>query len=300
MDAAAGAVEGAHAIDAMIDESIGTLLVPTIKRVPRARAKTHPRWMAQAQTVVDAAGWTDEGGTADDPLCDTGRVASELGIAHVTARRWMRDGTVPCVTITRQGRQARLARLGDVWALRDRLADRILLPELALELQMRYHELYQLARTLNLTLEAHPTSRALLVHPAAAQAIRDERRRITDLHARSVKVAVAARELGVAASTITVMIKRGDLVLDGQTDGSRARFVTRSSLGSVQRKRLVSPRTGRIEPERLSIAEVIRFTGRSRAEILDLVRAGVLEQVPGRGRCELTDAGLKAWMSTSA
>jgi hypothetical protein len=48
------------------------------------------------------------------------------------------------------------------------------------------------------------------------------------------------------------------------------------------------------------LADVIRFTGRSQTELLDLVRAGVLEEVPGRGKCELTAASLRSWMTASA
>ena len=45
---------------------------------------------------------------------------------------------------------------------------------------------------------------------------------------------------------------------------------------------------------------MVRFTGRSRSELLDLVRAGVLEEVPGRGACELTAASLRSWMTACA
>jgi hypothetical protein len=39
--------------------------------------------------------------------------------------------------------------------------------------------------------------------------------------------------------------------------------------------------------------------GRSRVELLDHVRAGVLEEVPGRGACRLTAVSLRAWMTVS-
>ena len=39
-----------------------------------------------------------------------------------------------------------------------------------------------------------------------------------------------------------------------------------------------------------------RFTGHSTRELMDLVRAGVLEQVPGRRACQLTATSLRAWM----
>ncbi len=50
----------------------------------------------------------------------------------------------------------------------------------------------------------------------------------------------------------------------------------------------------------MPLADVIRFTGRSQIELLDLVRAGVLEEVPGRGTCQLTASSLRAWMTVSA
>ena len=50
----------------------------------------------------------------------------------------------------------------------------------------------------------------------------------------------------------------------------------------------------------MPLADVIRFTGRSRIGLLDLVSAGVLEEVPGRGTCQLTASCLRAWMAASA
>jgi hypothetical protein len=50
-----------------------------------------------------------------------------------------------------------------------------------------------------------------------------------------------------------------------------------------------------LECATVSFADVVRFTGRSRIEVLDLVRAGVLEEVSGRGTCQLT-AGEPAYL----
>lgn len=47
----------------------------------------------------------------------------------------------------------------------------------------------------------------------------------------------------------------------------------------------------------IPIAEVARFTGCSTTELMDLVRQGVLEQISGRHRCELTATSLRKWMS---
>jgi integrase len=289
----------AQAIDAMIDESIGTLLVPTGRRAHWAHGHPARQRADEVRHVIDAAGWTLEPGDVDNPLCDTRRVAGELGVALTTARRWMHDGTVPCVTTSQFGRRQRMVQLRDVWSLRDRLADRILLPDLAVELGIRYHEIYQLARRMGLDLERHPTSRQFEIPMESAQRLRQEHERVMALHARSMKIAVAARELGLAVSTVGLMAKRRDIDLDSETDSSGARFVTRASVNRYRNQRGVSSRVQPFIGAAVPLANVIRFTGRSRTELLDLVRAGILEQVPGRRSCELTAASLQAWMTGS-
>jgi hypothetical protein len=51
------------------------------------------------------------------------------------------------------------------------------------------------------------------------------------------------------------------------------------------------------EQAAVRVAEVARFTGHTGAELGDLVKAGVLEQVPGRRHLPLTAASLGAWMA---
>lgn len=103
-----------------------------------------------------------------------------------------------------------------------------------------------------------------------------------------MKIAAAARQLNLAVSTVGLMAKRGDLDVDPETDSSDARFVTRGSVEKYQIARIGDPSEGKLDRTAVSLADVVRFTGRSRIELLDLVHAGVLEEVPGRGRCELT------------
>ena len=192
--------------------------------------------------VLNAARWTVDPGSADDPLCDTGRVAAELQIAETTARRWMRDGALRSFTTNDgEGIARRLARLSDVWALRDRLADRILLPDPAVDLGVRHQELYQCARRLGIDLTQHPTSRRLEISADAARQLRDEHARVRALHARAVKVAAAARVLDLDASTVRLMAERGDLDIDPETDSSRALFVTRASVEKASTGRRGSP-----------------------------------------------------------
>ena len=185
--------------------------------------------------MLGAAGWLVDPGDPDDPLCDAQRVADELGIAVMTARRWMADGIVASTVAPRRQRGVprRFARLSAVWACRDRLAERVLLPDLAEQLGLRYHELYNMVRRLGLHLDLYPGTREYQVTPEAAAALRAEHERVRALHRRSMKLAAAARQLKVVISTAALLVKHGDLDLDPETDSSGAKFVTRASVEAV-------------------------------------------------------------------
>jgi hypothetical protein len=47
----------------------------------------------------------------------------------------------------------------------------------------------------------------------------------------------------------------------------------------------------------VALDEAGRFTGETPRALMDLVRAGVLEQVPGRRVAQLTATSLRAWMA---
>jgi hypothetical protein len=81
-----------------------------------------------------------------------------------------------------------------------------------------------------------------------------------------------------------------------ETDSSGARFVTRSSVEAawMARQERRKPTTAQAA---VAVAEVARFTGHTSAELVDLVKAGVLQQVPGRRQLLLTAASLRAWMA---
>lgn len=293
--------EVARVLDQIIGGSIGSLLIPTTRGIHWGQAYRDLGRVEHAEATLAAAGWLIDPGSALDPLCDAGRVATELRLADTTARRWLRDGTLRCVIVEDgDGVPRRRARLSDVWALRDRLAGRILLPDLAQELGVRYHELYRLSRLMGLEFEQHPASRQFEVPAEAADCLRAEHARVRALHQRSMKLAAAARVLGLAVSTVGLMAKRGELDVDPETDSSHARFVTRASVEAWRIARAGDTSGRRLERATVPLADVVRFTGRSRIELLDLVRAGVLEQVPGRGGCELIAASLRAWMTASA
>jgi hypothetical protein len=44
-------------------------------------------------------------------------------------------------------------------------------------------------------------------------------------------------------------------------------------------------------------AEVLRFTGLGRRAVVDLIRAGALEELPGRRTCDITTTSLEVWLA---
>lgn len=79
-------------------------------------------------------------------------------------------------------------------------------------------------------LDLYPRTREYQVTPEAAKALRADHDRIRALHRRSLKLAAAARQLEVAASTASLLAKRGDIVVDRETDSCGAIFVTHVSV----------------------------------------------------------------------
>lgn len=285
-------------LDDKITTSIGTLLTPTTRR-PYWGKQNPLRERAEhiTATLVDV-GWVVDPGSPDDPLCDAERVAAELDIHPNTARRWMADGTLTAIVAPdAQGVPRRYSYLSAVWAQRDRLARCLLLPDLAEQLGVRYHEVYNTVRRLGLAMEQHPATRMYEVTPEAADAVRSEFGRVQALHRRSMKLPAAAVQLHLAASTVRLLAQRGDLVVDPETDSSGLRFVTRTSVRAYwiahneAKRRLAEPVAA------VPLAEVARFTGKTPRALMDLVRAGVLEQVPRRRAVHLTAASLRAWMA---
>ena len=291
-------IKVAAILDEKITASIGTLLTPTTRR-PYWGKQNPLRARAEhiTATLVDA-GWVVDPGSPDDPLCDAERVAAELDIHPNTARRWMADGTLPAIVAPdAQGVPRRYSRLSTVWAQRDRLARRVLLPDLAEQIGVRYHEVYNTVRRLGLAMEQHPATRMYEVTPEAADAVRNEFGRVQALHRRSMKLPAAAVQLHLAASTVRLLAQRGDLVVDPETDSSGLRFVTRTSVRAYWIAHNEAKRRPAQPIAAVPLAEVARFTGETPRALMDLVRAGVLEQVPGRRAAHLTAPSLRAWIA---
>ena len=286
-------------LDEKISADIGTLLTPTTRLVRWSRSNPIFARRDHVTATLLASGWQIEPGDPDDPLCDAPRVAEELGIVDTTARRWMTDGTLTSVVAPDDhGNPRRYSRMSDVWALRNELKNLIRLPDLAEELGVRYDELYRSMRHLGLRPSQHPTSHEFTLSADEARALRAEHERVRALHRRSAKLADAARRLKLSFTTVRLMAAHGDLDRDPETDTSGAWFVTRASVDRCWLARS-QPRSRREQSvATVPFVEVMRYTGLGRRAVVDLVRAGDLEEVPGRrATCEVTLASLQNWLA---
>ena len=211
----------------------------------------------------------------------------------------MTDGTIPSVVVPDgDGVPRRYSRLSDVWAHRDQLAGVIRLPDLAEQLGVRYDEIYRMpatsASTSNSTpptaSSASPTRKPTLSGPST--------QRVRALHRRSMKLPAAARQLKLTFSTVRLLAIRA-------TSSSTPR-PTPAAPGSSPAPRSRACWLARNEAKRrkaqpvatVPFAEVVRFTGLGRRAVVDLIRAGVLEELPGRrSSCEITTTSLEAWLA---
>jgi len=290
-------------VAALLDDNVAaqitTLLTPTTRAVHWGKTNPLSFRADHVSAVLAAAGWQVEPGDPDDPLCDANRVAEELGIVATTARRWMSDGTIGSVVAPDgDGVPRRYSRMSDVWAHRDQLAGVIRLSDLAVQFGVRYDEIYRSMHHLGLNPDQHPTSREFTLSSEEAGALRAEHERIRALHRRSMKLPTAARQLKLSFTTVRLLATRGNLELDAESDTSGARFVTRTSVEACWIARNEARRRTAQSTAMVPFAEVMRFTGLGRRAVVDLVRAGILEELSGRrSTCEITAASLQAWLS---
>lgn len=134
--------------------------------------------------------------------------------------------------------------------------------------------------------ETEASTRVLVAPPAMMELLRvvlAEHARVRALHRRSMKLAAAAIRLGAAVSTVGLMAKRGEPDVDPQTENSGALPVTRASVEQRCRADHQLREAEGSDRACVPFGDVVRFTGRTHTEVLDLVRAGALDQAPGRG-----------------
>lgn len=218
-------------------ELLNGLCVPTLVRCTTGRQRSLAVEATRIDVELAERGWlivlTDDDG---DPLLGSAEVAAELGVTPKTARQWMAAGLVPSISVTDRGRGTeRRSRLSDVTKVRDRLAARVTLKDVAAEVEQPYHTVYQYVRAQRLELEAWG-ERDYLVPAATASHLRDHYARQAALHRRAVPLSVAAAMLGATVPGVQRLVEDGVLTADDRAHDGR-RMVTRESIAAAQSAR---------------------------------------------------------------
>lgn len=216
----------ADEIERSILATVGTLIIPTSSFPQFGRNHPiRPRLDDVRCQLIEAGALTetltDDG---DEPLLDAAEVALELGCHESHARRLMRRGVLHADD--RSGRH-RVA-FSDLEAYRATKLPN--LRDVADRHGIDYHRLYRLVEQLGIELERDPVSDDFAIDPAAEAALLAEVHRVDALRSRACTVADAARRLRKAHSTVRLLLRRGELDVDPETDASGARFITDESI----------------------------------------------------------------------
>lgn len=214
----------ADEIERSILGTVGTLIIPT-SAFPQF-GRNHPirQRLDDVRCQLIEAGVLLEARDGDELLLDAAEVALELDCHESHARRLMRRGVLPTDD---RGAQRRVA-YSDLEAFQ--AAKLPNLRDIADRHQVDYHRLYRLVDQLGIELERDPVTNDFAIDAAAEAALLAELRRVDALRSRACTVADAARRLRKAHSTVRLLVRRGELVVDPETDASRARFVTYESI----------------------------------------------------------------------
>lgn len=260
-------VPAAKRIEAEIAATIGTLVVPTVRR-PNYRADRCKVRAAHIDAELARAGWqVDDDGSGE--WVGTAEAAAVLGMSETATRRLFPDQIAAEKSPAGDWR----VRLGDVIAYRERHRGSVYLQAVAHRAERSYHQAYQMLGRLDISSEVDPYTRQLLLTSEQADAVVAEFARIDRLHERAVPVAVACAELNLKHPSVHGLIRSGRLQADSETDTSGRLFISTASL--VAEKATRKPASVPV----VRAGELATLAGVARSDLTALARAGRLTSV---------------------
>ncbi len=290
-----------------IRRQIGDLLVTPGADPNPAQAARDPARAAHMRTTLAAAGWVD----APDGV-DVEHAAAQLGIAPLTLRRKIRRGEVAAVesvgaagapvTVIPDDEMDRLLETrttstGDLLP-----AEAVTTSDLAEQLGIGYHTVYQWTMSGRITARRHPGTRVLVVDPADVERELAEVDRVAALRARSMTVTQAAERIECGHSMIHHWLRRNDLERDDETDSNGVIYITRESVEAkaAQQAAKREQRAHRrpVPGDLVPLSEVQRRTGHTRDQINALAAAGILTRRDHDRRYHVERASLDAYQAS--
>jgi hypothetical protein len=274
-----------------IETQVGDLLVPTSVHNSFGVRTRSRRQLDVIEAVFVAHGWRSERDTDELTPMD---VAHDLGLAVTTVRRQMQEGTIPARKRQWGRREVWVTDRATLEEYKARGANGIDLTDLADELGMTYHQAYRMLGELGL----HPqqgNGDRLRLNAAEADQLRSEAARVRALHRRAMRVSEAATLLGVNPRTFRGWVTAGRLELDPETDSSRAKFVTRTSVEELRTQRSPTRHVVSGAEGTLSLLEASELTQLPRQGLLALIKRGELETVTAARSRRVIIASLRRW-----
>jgi integrase len=290
-----------------IRRQIGDLIVTPGADPNPGHDNRDPARAAHIRTTLAAAGWIE----APDGV-DVEHAATQLGIAPLTLRRKIQRGEIEgvesvgaagaAVTVIPDEEMDRLleTRTTPTGVLLP--ADAVTISDLAEQLGLDYHTVYQWTMTGRITARPHAGTRHLVVDPADVERELAEVARVAALRARSMTISQAAERIECGHSMIQHWLRRGELRSDEETDSNGVAYLTRESVEAkaAQQAAKRAQRLGRrpMPEDLVPLAEVQRRTGHTRHEIRKLVDVGTLTRRDHDRRYHIERASLDAYQTS--
>lgn len=229
--------EAADAMQAAIEADIpgGLLMVPTTISCTTGSQKALARRRDEIDHALRALGWLyTPGAQADgDVLCTPAMVAKELKIEVVTARRMLQDGRIPSHVVKVRGHgKERRARMADVLAIKAERAGKVTLKDLAAELDISYHRLYNWVAKRHLAMDKD--GRDAFVPEATQTELRAMAAREAELAARGQTVPQVCQRLGLDPLHLEGLIRHGELEVIAEHGPDNARYLTCASIEAYE------------------------------------------------------------------
>lgn len=223
-------LEAVSHVDRLVANEVGSILVPTNRSPLFARKHPYYARQARANEVLAERGFL----LVQLDLLGTAEIGERIGRSEQVVRRHCTEGLIDAVRhrgvdglarwhATPEAVEAFIARY-DGWETIDGAGD---------ELGLSYHQVYERVQRLGLESTLDDITGRLLIRTSAVDALRCEIERVRVLRERSMLISEAATVLGKKRSTLQGWIKRGDLVLDDETDTVGQMYVTRDSVSCV-------------------------------------------------------------------
>ncbi|MDH2415290.1 helix-turn-helix domain-containing protein [Nocardioides sp. CER19] len=210
------------------------LVVPTQERCTTGNQSALARRADEIDAELLETGWLVSPTEAGVDLLGPDEIADYLGLSPVTARRYLRDGTLPSRRLPHGRADQKAATLADVEELRAALATGTTMADLAAELDYNVSSLHQAAARLGLTLEKR--GRITIVPHATRTALTAWALRQHQLRTDGYTHDEAAALLGVSVPTIRHLITARILVALPTGNGERAR-VSKHSVDTADLQR---------------------------------------------------------------